>query len=492
MNPHVTGADAAFRAGLHASAARQARLALREEPGSQQIRLLLAASLLGIGQFEEACDLLGPLADERPNDPAVLFNLASALRGLSRFDDAHEAIDKALSGRPHDSQLIAMKARLLIGQHRLEEASGLVSEALARRSGDPFLALEFAKVAPLADRHDEALSALADAKSQAAMAAPAVMHAINFATAKLLDSAGRHEEAFQACVQANKSRNMPWDASRHTTRIDQMIGAWSSDTFERLQKADVASPQIYVVGMPRSATTLVEQILSMHPDVSASGEQMIIPRVVKNLANTPRGLLPLLIDPSRLGAGQIQDAASEVAAHFGGLVDTQRFVTDKFPQNMLHLGAIALLTPGAKIVHCRRDPLDTGLSCFFQNFLGTMPYMYDLEHIGRFYADYLRLMDHWRDVLDLQIHEFDYKQVIADQEGETRRLLEFLGLDWEPACLQFERSRHSVVTASDVQVSQALYASSLGRWSAYAQHLEPLARPLRHLLTDQQREAIGI
>jgi len=480
-----------LRQGLHARAAHHARKALRQSPTDHRARSILAAASLGVGRFESALEVLEPLARERPGDPAILFNLASALRGLRRFEDAGKEVDQALAVNGADAQLIAMKARLLIGRRRLDEALRTLDQALRSMPGHPSLAIEFAKLVP-ADRCEEALEHLAAARRNAAWQPPPVRHALDFAHADLLERLARYEEAFAAYEAANAARNMAWDPDAHASRIDAMIAAWSRERVESLPGAIEGAPSpIFIVGMPRSGTTLLDQILSMHPLVMAGGEQMIIPRAVMRLAGTPRGVLPLLDDPSRLSRPGVLSSAKDVRDHYAGLVEDEPRVTDKFPQNMLHLGAISLLSPGAKVVHCVRDPLDTCLSGYFQNLLGTMPYMYDLEHIGRFYADYRRLMEHWREVLDLEVLEVEYERLVSDQEAQPRRLLDFLVLEWEPACLEFHASDQAVVTASDTQVANAMYTTSVERWRRHAPRLGPLVEALGELATPEQRRAVG-
>ena len=487
----VAKAHEALRRGQHTHAAHHARDALKRTPRDPQARTVLAAASLGLGRFEDALEILEPLARERPNDIAVLFNLATAMRGMRRFDEAVAVLDRALASRAADPQLVALKARLRVGQGRLDEALTLLSKAIERTPGEPSLAIEFARVAPDAGRIDEAIGHLEAAQWNAAGLPAPVRHALDFAHADALEAAGRHDVAFEAYRRANAARNMPWDPDAHTARVDAMIDAWTPGRLDDLPRADPdeAHAPIYIVGMPRSGTTLVDQILSMHPAVHAGGEQMIIPRSVMRLANTPRGVLPMLDDPSNLTRAGVAAAASEIKTHFDALAD-EPFVTDKFPQNMLHLGAIALLTPGARVVHCLRDPLDTCLSCYFQNFLGTMPYMYDLAHIGRFYADYRRLMDHWREALDLPIHDLSYESLVRDQEAETRRLLDFLGLPWEPACLDFHTSTQGVVTASEAQVAKPIYTTSVARWRRHAPRLQALAEALGDHVTPDQRADI--
>jgi hypothetical protein len=155
---------------------------------------------------------------------------------------------------------------------------------------------------------------------------------------------------------------------------------------------------------------------------------------------------------------------------------------DKMPANFVYAGIISKALPGARIIHCRRNPVDTCLSCFSKNFVGEQPFCYDQRELGLFYRDYHRLMNHWRDILSSdQMIEVDYEKVVSDQEGQSRRLLAFLGLPWDNACLDFHRTQHVVNTASTTQVRQPIYRNAVGRWHAYADHLAPLLEALGNL-----------
>lgn len=488
MNSPIADAERALAAGRHAEARDHALNAVATNPLDDKAKLILASACLGLGRFEDAAETLRPLAGTYQHDLAIQFNYAAALRGLRRLDDALEVVDKALTRAPGDAQLIGLKARLLTGLRRSDAAADLLLASMDLSRPSPALAIQLAQVAETAGAIQTALSHL-DACLPLQLP-PQMEHAVRFARADLLETTERYEEAFQAYVSANQSRRMSWNHEQHTRRIDAMINSWSAKRLESLPRAHVENPPctpVFIVGMPRSATTLIDQTLSMHPLVHAGGEQMTVPRLVMRLASTPRGVLPMLDDPGVLSPGALNDAATTYLQTSRALSPDEPIITDKFPQNALHLGLIALMFPGAKVIHCLRDPLDTCVSCYFHSFLGTMPYMYDLEHIGSFYRDYRRLMDHWRAVLDLDILEISYETFVADQEGQVRGLLDHLDLEWEPACLAFHESKQAAVTASEAQVARPLNAGSVQRWRRHAERLGPLARALGDRLPAEHR-----
>jgi hypothetical protein len=218
----------------------------------------------------------------------------------------------------------------------------------------------------------------------------------------------------------------------------------------------------------RSGTSLVEQILASHSRVYGAGELPYLDRIVTSISATVPDITRLSRELLNQHAGQYLDRLRE-------LDDSAAHVIDKMPQNFMHLGYIALLFPGARIIHCSRNPLDTCLSCYFQNFGAVHGYSFDLEATGHCYAGYRKLMDHWQHVLDIPVHEVRYETLVADTENEINRLLRFCGLDPEPACLCFYENRRSVRTASYDQVHKPIYNRSVARWRHYEKYLGKLA-----------------
>jgi hypothetical protein len=230
--------------------------------------------------------------------------------------------------------------------------------------------------------------------------------------------------------------------------------------------------------MMRSGTSLAEQILASHSAVYGAGELRDIDLLVATL-------------PQRLGAaegypaclGRLDAAAVRALAdeHLGRLRQrggAAARVVDKAPFNFLHLSLIVTLFPRARLVHCRRDPVDTCLSCYFQNFGEPMGFTLDLRHLGLYYRAYERLMAHWARVLPVPVFELQYEELTADQEAVSRRLVEFCGLDWDERCLRFHETRRPVRTASTLQVRRPMYQSAVGRWKRYEAHLGPLLEAL--------------
>jgi hypothetical protein len=289
----------------------------------------------------------------------------------------------------------------------------------------------------------------------------------------VLDRTGAYDAAFEHArrcnalhSEINRAAGAVFDADEHRRLIDRLIAEFSPVYFQRVrsQGTDSRVP-IFVLGMVRSGTTLAEQILASHPLVHGAGE---------------------LPDVARLGEGLAQlDAASarsladahvcKLQARGGGAIR----VVDKNPSNFLHLGVIATLFPRAAIIHCRRDPLDTCVSCFFQHLGDPFLFKYDLDHLGIYYREYERLMAHWRAVLPMPLFELRYEELTADPEAVSRRLLAYCGLEWDERCLRFHETERTVRTLSVLQVRRPMYRDSVGRWKRYETHLQPLIARLR-------------
>ncbi|MBE9552388.1 MAG: sulfotransferase, partial [Proteobacteria bacterium] len=262
------------------------------------------------------------------------------------------------------------------------------------------------------------------------------------------------------------AQGMQYNPARHDSRVDRIIASFGPTAFAGGDRGSYSQQPVFIVGMPRSGTSLVEQILSSHADIAGGGELALVGEEVTRLSMF-EGY------PERRPDGAVlRQFADRYIGHLSHVGPGKNYVTDKKPANFLHLGLIALAFPNARVIHCRRDRRDVCLSCYFQNFVGPgQAFSYDMENLAHFHDAYLRIMAHWREVLPLRIAEIDYETLVADQEAETRRLLTFLECDWDPACLDFHRNRRPVVTASHTQVRRPIYTGSVGRWRNYASEL---------------------
>lgn len=294
---------------------------------------------------------------------------------------------------------------------------------------------------------------------------------------KHFDRTGDYDRAFgyfQTTQNAQRSQNKVFDINGLRLRIDKMIAVFTKDYFAKMAPLGHETERtMFIVGMPRSGTTLTEQILASHPQIFGAGELQEIAKIVKDLSpGYPASLL-------QSAKSDITEMAERFLTHLQEFApDDALRVTDKLPVNFMHLGMIATLFPNARIIHCLRDPMDVGLSCFIELFSMDQDYTTRLEDFGAYYLEYHRLMTHWRAVLPLTFHTQYYEELIADQDTHIRALVAQSGLDWHEGCLNFQDTDRSVMTPSRWQVRQPIYKSSSGRWKNYETHMEPL----RHLL----------
>ncbi len=327
-------------------------------------------------------------------------------------------------------------------------------------------------------RDDADLAALEALAAAGNRLAPAKRVFVHFALGKALDDIGEHDRAFGHFRLGNalKRREVQYDESAHQLGFRRLIEQYHHAPLQGIAAAGDPSPlPIFVVGMPRSGSTLVEQILASHRQVHAAGELQNLSRVIAAAANSKSEPIPIpscVTQPDAEGLRQIGQA---YLASLPPLAAGKRRITDKLPTNFLHVGLIRLILPNARIIHTLRDPVDTCLSCYSKLFSHGVPFSFDLEELGADYRQYHELMAHWRSVLPPgAMCEVRYEDVVDDLEGQARRLLDYCGLPWDASCLTFHKTERPIATASQVQVRRPVYRSSLSRWRRYEAHLKPL------------------
>lgn len=483
FNAKATEAARLHRAGQLDAAVTIYRELEKKAPRDVQLLRFLGMALRDFGRSEEAAGVFRRAIKIAPGDPALHFELAATLRQGTDLDAAHAAVDRSLKLGPAHPGALGLKAELcfMTGDAAAGyEALRPLLEGVAGSTVHPGVALAFARIGPKVGRSAEATDLLrrfvAEARADNATKAEAF-----FRLGDLLDAAGEWGGAFDAFERGNALVGTLYDPTAHAAQVDRLIKAWPAGTIERLGASaggaggSASELPVYIVGMPRSGTSLVEQILATHPAVAGGGERGEVHRLAERLQGKFHGLacglerVEVLTPPViRKEAGALVDAYGRAAPRAG------RF-TDKMPDNFLHLGLLAVLLPRARIIHCVRDALDTGLSCYFQHFGGHYNWVYDQRHIGAYYRDYLRLMEHWKKVLRAPMLDVSYEELVADQEGQSRRMVEFIGLPWDDACMRFYENKRVVNTASNDQVRRPIYRSSSGRWRNYAGRIGPMA-----------------
>ena len=283
-------------------------------------------------------------------------------------------------------------------------------------------------------------------------------------------------------TNALKHRLVDFDEQRHVHYVSSLMDIYTPELFQRHRDHGSNSElPIFIVGTPRSGTTLIEQVLAAHPRVHGAGELKFIGERVQSLPQRMGRSIAYPQCVKSLTPELISEFAKAYLEHLRGHSAAANVlrVTDKMPINFYHIGLIAVLFPRARIIHCRRDPLDACLSMYFQSFTEGYHYSYDFADLGVFYRQYRRLMDHWRRVLFGRLIEIDYEDIVNHQEASSRQLVDACGLDWDDACLRFYEHNRPVRTGSGWQVRQPIYKTSVKRWKNYEQHLGELVDALK-------------
>ena len=458
------------------NAAAMYRQVLEFEPDNGDVHALLGMCLSSpsMVRMSEARACFRRAVKHRPSEPDYHCQLARMEMVCGDLDAALREADEALKLAPGRPFAVQCKVELLRVKGEVEQAFELAESHLARGVKHAGLTLAHAELAPRFGRLNEAIDSL-----KTVLRNPNLVRGneapLLFRLADLLDRAGRHEESFETVQRACKFRPTRWDPNNLSRQFDEMIEATPRELFERLPKPTVKTNlPVFIVGMPRSGTSLVEQILASHPQVHAAGERRDISALAQGLLSLAGEGATMRERFERIPKRALDQASTQYLNILREIAPEADRVTDKMPSNFLHLGVIAAALPGAHVIHCMRNPLDTCLSCYMTDFAGVHPYTYDLEHLGRFYQDYQRLMAHWKEALSLPILDVSYESLVQNPEPVVRKMLEFVDLPWDDACLRHHELQRPIVTASAEQARQPIYTSSIGRWRNYREQLTPL------------------
>jgi Flp pilus assembly protein TadD/LPS sulfotransferase NodH len=437
------------------------------------------ASLNNLANVTMTRDLLQAIALYRralalnPDAAFAAYNLAQALNENSSFDEALLLYRRTIT---LDSRHYPARHKLGVLLEQRGEFGEAIEEYLAVLRLEPRHVSSLANLIAIRDYMPEAsMVRQAEEAVTARDATDEDRIKLHRGLGKHYERAADYERAFGHFASAKrllKRTRAAFDIGAVVKATDRIIQAFRRELFaeDRAPISDSHRP-VFIVGLPRSGTTLTEQILASHARVFGAGELQDIPRAVKMLRPDYPECVALM-DPDALN-----EIANDYLAALDSLAGPEALrVTDKMPLNSLHLGLIARLFPESHIVYCRRDPLDIAISCFVELFDLEHDYTTTLEDFGRYFLEHERLMAHWRAVLPLRIHEVCYEALVADPEAISRALIAYCGLDWDPACLDFHKTERTVQTPSRWQVRQPLYQTSVGRWRRYLPHMTPLVQ----------------
>jgi tetratricopeptide (TPR) repeat protein len=431
------------------------RRVLELSPAAEtRARIEMGCALQQDGRPEEALEQFLVALDGRPDSAPARFSLGGVYEVLGKMSEAEAMLREAIRLRPRFPAAYARLATLLRG--KLPDGDLQVVEELLhdpRLEPDPRARLLFA------------VAHVEDARG-------------NYSRA-----ANRLREANELTLQSRRAEGVIYRPEEHDRFVDRLIAAFDTDFFHRTAALRLATRRpVFVTGLPRSGTTLVEQIIASHPRAYGAGERLFARRMFEKLPSVVRaGLTPTECLAS-LDGYSLKRLAGE---HLGKLnaLDLGRFdrIVDKMPENYSYIGLITAMFPAATFIHCRRDPRDVAVSCWMSDFR-SVRWANDLRHIGSRFKQYYRLMDHWRKVFPAAVFEVDYEDTVSDLEGTARRLLDACGLKWDPVCLEFHKTQRAVQTASLTQVRQPIYRTSVARWRHYKDQLADLFSVLEQFI----------
>ena len=458
------------------------RIALELDPGHVNARFNLGNALRRSGEPESAVTEFDQLVERFPEDFELRISLGGALLDAGRPRDAMKAHERALALSPDNPDALTELGLAHVDAGEFEDAGRCYRRVIDGSPKHPHVWLNYSKTRRF-DPSDRAEIEAAErvAKRLDAETAPGPECGdVHFALGKMYDDLREYDLAFDHYRRGNEilRRHTPFDPGELGRLVEEIEAGFGEAWFDRVRGWGDPSPRpIFIVGMPRSGTTLVEQILATHPQVHGAGELIRIPNIAQRLLATECSSLPATA--AALERTDLAAAARDYLDYTRARAGDAARVTDKLPENYHHLGFIASMLPNARIVHVHRDPMDVCVSNYLVRFQRGHAYSYDFESLGCEYRAYERLMRHWRAVLPSPVHEQSYESLVESLESESRRLIDFCGLDWDDRCLDFHRTERSVHTASGWQVRQPIYRSSVQRWRNYERHLGPLREALR-------------
>ena len=515
---HMQLAESQYELGAFNDAIASAGAAIELAPTDAMLRRRRANIRLKLGDPHGSCDDLQAAHEHHPDDvhtlaalvdgyiargvvpmddaPARLLvarqpyeaknhaRLGTTLRLNGLMDEALAAYDAALGIDRFNSNARAGKAEILVSSRQSEDAAELLRPLINSPSCSILPLQSWMRACNALERHEDAITA-AERWLTIERRSPAHITSICHRLAQAYDKLDRRDEAFDAWTRANAIDSRRWDADEHTRTTDRLMSTFSAEAFSTLPRSghDTRLP-VFILGMFRSGTSLTAQILASHPQLHGAGElpDMLeiagaLPDTIGTETHYPECVRDVTREQLDDLAGQYLDALTRGA---GPAIRC----TDKLPMNYLNIGLITMLLPTARIIHCTRDPLDTCFSCWGNPFSSRTAFTANQEALGHAYLDYLRIMEHWKDVAPLPIHTIVYEELVSNPEPVIRGMLDFLELDWHDDCLAFHESRRVAQTLSMDQVSRPLSQSSIHRSRRYWDQLAPLRAVLGNLVPD--------
>lgn len=464
-------------------AAVHLRKALQLQPNHLPACLDLCKVATELGEFIEAIHAGLNAVRMSPQNPKAHDHLATAYEVSGFYNKAREHYEMAARLSPNDGLRQFACGQSFQGIGDKESARRYLEKAieLLPKYSAPYQALAMMNQYSSTDHEDFT-------RLRSMLEDPGLKEndrgILHFALGKMYDDCGMYEQAFKQFAAGNRIENQKHDyrPEAYSDFVNQLIESLPAEFFATMP--DTGHPSrvpLFIIGMPRSGTTLVEQILASHPDVFGAGELPWFIKCANDLPRTINSSRPYPECITEMGDKEARKLGQDYLDYLTLLAgsDHYKYIINKWPNNYERVGLIARVFPNARFIHCQRDPLDNLISQYTLMFPNAVEYSYDLFNLGAHYSQYQRLMHHWDIVLPERFLHIQYEELVADQEAWSRKLLSFLKLPWDPACLNFHKSGRVVRTYSEAQVRKPMYSSSVGRWKNYEKFLEPLQSGLR-------------
>lgn len=473
----VNEAKAAVERGAYEKALKPLQMLLRAVPNDAETHFRLGMCQVHVAQNAAARASIDRAIALKPSEPKYYCGLAFLSRREGKVLKAQKELDRALAIDPAHQATLKMKAELLFFADDAEGACRIIEEANAAGVVSPMLDIAFGLFCANLGRAPEGIRRL-----EAVIANPEVQDRPRatalYRLAALYDKAKRYDDAWDAYTRANALAPKRFNAPMSKAAAERTIEMWSPGVVSRAPRAKRSGERyVFMVGMSRSGTSLVEQIIASHPKAFGAGELLDVILIANELALSDFPLSGQVHHPERLSQLAVDDAARRYHEMAAKRAPGAAKFTDKNPFNYQHVGLIQLLFPGSRVIWCRRNPIDVCVSNYFQDFEDTIPFASDLGHLALMYRLHEQLMRHWQSLFADAIMELHYDDLVDRQEEQTRALLSFVGLPWDEQCLRFYESDRITMTASNDQVRKPLYKST-GRYAPYEKHLGQLRKDL--------------
>ena len=426
--------------------------AVRLLPDSVQAHANMAATLKALGRIEEAIEYYKRALHLSPDSPFLLESLGNACIAVGKLNTADKYFREAIRLNPDYTGPFRQLSRLR--RYELSSDPDIVEFERLLESG-------------LIQEHNSS-------------------H-VHFALGKMYEDCGIFDKSFKHLEQANRieDQKIGYDPNLFDPYFDSIAATYTRDMINtKSDEDDTKTGPIFIIGMPRSGTSLIEQIVSSHPDVYGAGEVIWFSNVEKKLQQLTGNRLPYPKCAEYFNGEITNLLVTDYIQHIETMASGKSFIrfTDKYLGNFMNLGLIKILFPNARIIYCRRNPLDVCFSIFSLYIPDSIPFGYNLEKLGKAHTQFSKLMEHWLEVIPESILCIDYEDLVIRQEELTRTMIEFIGLEWNDKCLRFFENESSVRTATATQIRQPMYSSSVGRWINYRNHMEPLISALGDLV----------